>query len=401
MSEETGTTTAAQRFGVVMSWIQAIAIIVGLSVSLLLFVIAGYEGWEDDLLLFAAIWGVGGCLLGLLLAAIAYIVSGRFSILPTSHLQLTNRLIVGTPLAVGVAAVVIVEMQSVKAPPSPIVSSSKLQSPDMLTYGPRGNLSWSFVDNRRDVQYAESQSAGLGYLRKVKTLDHVVLGFFPKSGGFSARAYWKAPCIKDSVIKTSQEYSSGEAIPLRCQEWGGDTWLYAGVNWSERDSALYWLEDYDGFEVNEDFNQWDWSKAKQYTTLQNAETPEERRQREADAKAAAEERQRLEAQAAKLEEERLARVAKEAEEERVRREEAKRVREVEKAEEERKREAEAKAAKERQRDEAERRLSESPLRFKIDKCPSTSQQMTDAVRSALETGDVELYRWLATCPTLD
>lgn len=47
MSEETGTATAAQRFGVVMSWIQAIAIIVGLSVSLLLFVIAGYEEWED------------------------------------------------------------------------------------------------------------------------------------------------------------------------------------------------------------------------------------------------------------------------------------------------------------------------------------------------------------------
>ena len=139
MSEDTGTTSAAQRLGVVMSWIQAIAIIVGLSVSLLLFVIAGYEEWEDDLLLFATIWGVGGCLLALLLAAIAYIVSGRFSILPSSHLYLTKRLLVGTPLAVGVAAVVIGEMQSAKVPPSPVVSSSKLQYLDMLTYGPRGN----------------------------------------------------------------------------------------------------------------------------------------------------------------------------------------------------------------------------------------------------------------------
>ena len=70
MSEETGATASAQRFGVVISWIQAIAIIVGLSVSLLLFVVAGYEGWgEGDLLLVATIWGLGGCLLGLLLAA--------------------------------------------------------------------------------------------------------------------------------------------------------------------------------------------------------------------------------------------------------------------------------------------------------------------------------------------
>ena len=69
MSEETGTTAAAQRFGVVMSLIPAIAIIVSLSVSLLIIVIAGYEGWESDLLLVATIWGLGGCLLGLFLVA--------------------------------------------------------------------------------------------------------------------------------------------------------------------------------------------------------------------------------------------------------------------------------------------------------------------------------------------
>ena len=69
MSEETGTATAAQRFGVVMSWIPAIAIVVRLSVFLLLIVIAGYEGWESDLLLVATIWGLGDCLLGLFLVA--------------------------------------------------------------------------------------------------------------------------------------------------------------------------------------------------------------------------------------------------------------------------------------------------------------------------------------------
>ena len=69
MSEETGTATAAQRFGVVMSWIRAIAIVVRLSVFLLLIVIAGYEGWESDLLLVATIWGLGDCLLGLFLVA--------------------------------------------------------------------------------------------------------------------------------------------------------------------------------------------------------------------------------------------------------------------------------------------------------------------------------------------
>ena len=69
MSEETGTNTAAQRFGVVMSWIPAIAIIVGLSVSLLLFIITGYKGWGGDLLLVATLWELGGCLLGLLLVA--------------------------------------------------------------------------------------------------------------------------------------------------------------------------------------------------------------------------------------------------------------------------------------------------------------------------------------------
>ena len=74
MSEETGTATAAQRFGVVMSWIPAIAIIVRLSVFLLLIVIAGYEGLESDLLLVATIWGLGDWLLGLF--HVAFIQTG-------------------------------------------------------------------------------------------------------------------------------------------------------------------------------------------------------------------------------------------------------------------------------------------------------------------------------------
>ena len=68
MSKETGATKAAERLRVVMSCIQAIAIIVGLSLSPLLFIEAGYDGWEDDCLLITAIWGLGGCLIALLLA---------------------------------------------------------------------------------------------------------------------------------------------------------------------------------------------------------------------------------------------------------------------------------------------------------------------------------------------
>ena len=57
---------------------------------------------------------------------------------------------------------------------------------------------------------------------------------------------------------------------LSCYLYGNSTWIGKGSVWPDRDEPFKWTRDYDGFKVAVDFRQWDWTKAKQYATLQKA-----------------------------------------------------------------------------------------------------------------------------------
>ena len=135
-----------------------------------------------------------------------------------------------------------------------------------LNYGPWGWLDWQYV-NGGDVQHVPRN--GSMRLRKVKSEGHVVHAWLDEDG-FNTYAYWKADCEQGTEIETSETYSDGSPVILRCQRHGGYTWLYKGSLWSDRDEPVWWSRDYDGFKVNEDFSEWDWTKAEQYATLQKA-----------------------------------------------------------------------------------------------------------------------------------
>ena len=135
-----------------------------------------------------------------------------------------------------------------------------------LSYGPGGWLNWQYV-NDGDVQYAPYE--GSMRLRRVKSEDHVVNANLDDEG-FRASAYWKTDCEEGTEIETSETFADGSPMMLECQRHGDNTWLRAGTLWETLDEPLKWIQDYDGFEVSEDFTLWDWTKAKQYATLQKA-----------------------------------------------------------------------------------------------------------------------------------
>jgi hypothetical protein len=138
-----------------------------------------------------------------------------------------------------------------------------------LSYGPFGELDWQYLDDG-NVQYAPR--SGTMFYRKVKSEEHVVIAYFDEEG-FGASAFWKVDCSVGTKIETSQTFSGGSPKTLNCRRYSGSTWLDIGVHWADSDEPLRWAEDLDGFEVSEDFRDWDWSKAKQYATLQKASTP--------------------------------------------------------------------------------------------------------------------------------
>ncbi|MDB2352756.1 hypothetical protein N9V92_06160 [Luminiphilus sp.] len=137
-----------------------------------------------------------------------------------------------------------------------------------LTYAT--NYRWSYV-NDGTVQYRVDGNQM--YLRQIRSDDHFVRAYMDEKG-FHAVAYWKTPCEVGKEIPLSITDSKGEAFPLRCTKLEAFTWATVGVNWSRGSEPRYWVRDYDGFEVDVNFNNWDWSKARQYATLQKAAASE-------------------------------------------------------------------------------------------------------------------------------
>ena len=138
-----------------------------------------------------------------------------------------------------------------------------------LTYA-TNSWRWSYL-NDGNVQYHVSNNQM--YLRQIRSDDHFVQAYMDQEG-FNASAYWKAPCEVGKVIPLSITGGNGDAFTLNCKRLGGFTWAYVGVNWSRDSEPQHWVRDFDGFKVNVDFSYWDWSKAKQYATLQKAAASE-------------------------------------------------------------------------------------------------------------------------------
>ena len=114
--------------------------------------------------------------------------------------------------------------------------------------------------------------------------DHQVVAVLAKTedGAITLISFasWLADCEDGMTIETSVTDIAGEAFTLSCSEtdWGSSLGLT--VNWSdwELDDLPRWSENFDGFEVDEDFDSyvWDFQPAMRQLTLQSAKTTEEK-----------------------------------------------------------------------------------------------------------------------------
>lgn len=121
---------------------------------------------------------------------------------------------------------------------------------------------WVDLNDGTGIAYREWGT----YIEYTKSLsdDHYVFARLHEDY-FSATAFWKAECEYGAEIETSVTFSDGEPAKLRC----GDDIVKIGVRWPSGE-PVKWKDDYDGFVVDVDFREWDWSKARQFNTLQKA-----------------------------------------------------------------------------------------------------------------------------------
>ena len=137
-----------------------------------------------------------------------------------------------------------------------------------LTYA--SDYQWSYL-NDGDLQYRVDGNQM--YLRQIRSDDHIVVAYMDEKGAH-AYAYWKAPCEEGRVIPLSITDGNGDAHELVCVRLDGLTWASVGVMWKLGSEPRHWQRDFDGFEVDVIFQDWDWSKARQYATLQKAAASE-------------------------------------------------------------------------------------------------------------------------------
>ena len=126
---------------------------------------------------------------------------------------------------------------------------------------------WTELDDGTGVEYVETPAIVL--YKKVFSDSHRVFAHLSENG-FHSFAWWKTDCVEGTEIETSRTFSSGKPMFLRCK---ADGWLQMRVKWSDGEPVL-WSEDFDGFKVDVDFTEWNFTKARQFMTLQKAKQPE-------------------------------------------------------------------------------------------------------------------------------
>jgi hypothetical protein len=130
-----------------------------------------------------------------------------------------------------------------------------------------------------DVQWRSNEGA---YLMRRVYDDHRVIAFPRKTGDgameINVLAYWPADCEEGTSIKTTATYSNGAPFTLRCynQDWGNELATLMVAPDVDVDDLFRWSENFDGFEVDEDFSRtWDFQPALRHLTLQSAKPAEE------------------------------------------------------------------------------------------------------------------------------
>ena len=95
----------------------------------------------------------------------------------------------------------------------------------------------------------------------------------------TAAALWDADCEDGTNIETSATDGEGSPYLLRCreQDWGNALVAFAVWNNVDVNDLPRWSKNFDGFEVDEEFDsyEWDFQPAVRHLTLQSAKPKEE------------------------------------------------------------------------------------------------------------------------------
>ena len=142
------------------------------------------------------------------------------------------------------------------------------------------------LGNRRssDVQWRSNEDGA--YLMRRVYDDHEVLAFLRKTGDGAMEiyvgAYWLVDCEEGTSIKTTVTYSNGDAYSLKClgRDWGNQLTTFVVGDEVDVNNLPRWSKNFDGFEVDEDFDsyEWDFQPAVRHLTLQSAKPTEETEQ---------------------------------------------------------------------------------------------------------------------------
>lgn len=136
---------------------------------------------------------------------------------------------------------------------------------------------WVWHQEWKEIQVAMDDGKPLyRSLRKVNVSNQsAVYARIEDNGDLMASAVFKVDCEVGSKVETSVTYSDGKPAILHCVELSAkETGLMALVMWDVKGQArpydIQWTTNYDGFSVNVDFDDWDFTKLIQENTLGKA-----------------------------------------------------------------------------------------------------------------------------------
>ncbi|MCG9685169.1 hypothetical protein L1D31_21845 [Vibrio sp. Isolate23] len=128
---------------------------------------------------------------------------------------------------------------------------------------------WVWYDKYERIQSNYNPFFKKTLLRKVNlNKQYVIYASKSKDYILSARATFAVDCTPNTSIVTSKVFSDGEPKVLHCSSDGKS--LSYGVQWSSGNTDVVWSENLDGFEIYENFRDWDFSVLDREITLSKA-----------------------------------------------------------------------------------------------------------------------------------
>lgn len=252
---------ALLRTALVLQWIQFAVILVALGIALLFlsgFILIG----DAEMALFGLAFLVGGPAIALVMAAIAFIASGDFRMLPPNKARAQRMAFVAVPLVTLMAAVLIDQSNERKQAAEQVAEATqKPWERDWSKPQPEPESEWEItsvtdVNYQRYGSFKHSVTGRVVIQRKFRGADEPeYIQATVVDGWLIARAKWSQPCKPGTSI----------AEGVTCNE-NGDAFVanfrMQNPDWDSY-SSLRWEMDVSGYKVSERFLSWPLEKSRQ------------------------------------------------------------------------------------------------------------------------------------------